>query len=290
VLETKGASNFSVSMETNPYRLVVEIRKIGAPPQRTKIDLFGPIEQSPTETATVGAAPSVPRLRIVLDAGHGGWDLGTVGREGLLEKDLALDIVRRLGKLAENRLGAEVIYTRKDDDYVPLEKRAEIANVAKADLFMSVHANYSGSTTARGVETYYTNTYSSMKARSAEDEADPALRNIDWTHVDIREKVRGSHRFAAEVQRALYATLAAKNPGLPNRGVKAAQYVVLTGTTMPAILAEVSFVSSPTDEDNLRNAAYRQQIADALYQGISRYAQESGRLKLASASLKTVAR
>lgn len=290
VLETKGASNFSVSMETNPYRLVVEVRKIGAPPQRTKIDLFGPIEQAPTETATVGAAATVPKLRIVLDAGHGGWDLGTVGREGLLEKDLALDIVRRLGKLAETRLGAEVIYTRKDDDYVPLERRAEIANVAKADLFMSVHANYSDSTTARGVETYYTNTYSSVKARSAEDEADPALQNIDWTHVDIREKVRGSHRFAAEVQRALYATLAAKNPGLPNRGVKEAQYVVLTGTTMPAILAEVSFVSSPTDEDNLRNAAYRQRIADALYQGISRYAQESGRLKLASASLKTVAR
>lgn len=291
VLETKGASNFSVSMEVNPYRLVVEVRKIGAPPpQRTKIDLFGPAEQSPTETAKVEAAPIVPKLRIVLDAGHGGWDLGTVGREGLMEKDLALDIVRRLGKLAETRLGAEVIYTRKDDDYVALEKRAEIANVAKADLFMSVHANYSDSTSARGVETYYTNTYSSLKARSAEDEADPALRNIDWTHVDIREKVRGSHRLAAEVQRSLYATLAAKNPGLPNRGVKEAQYVVLAGTTMPAVLAEVSFVSSPTDENNLRNAAYRQRIADALYQGISRYAQESSRTKLASASLKNVSR
>jgi N-acetylmuramoyl-L-alanine amidase len=291
VLETKGASNFSVSLEMNPYRLVVEVRKIGsAPPQRTKVDLFGPIEQGSTETAHVAATPAVPKLRIVLDAGHGGWDLGTVGREGLLEKDLALDIVRRLGKLVEARLGAEIIYTRNDDDYVALEKRAEIANVARADLFLSVHANYSGSTSARGVETYYTNTYSSLKARPAEDATDPALQNIDWTHVDIREKVHGSHLFAADVQRALYATLAAKNPGLPNRGVKEAQYVVLTGTTMPAILAEVSFVSSPTDENNLRNAAYRQQIAEALYQGISRYAQDSSKTKLASASLKTVTR
>lgn len=292
VLETKGGSNFSVSMEVNPYRLVVELRKIGAPPaQRTKIDLFAPGEQpNSTETAHVQAVPIVPKLRIVLDAGHGGWDLGTVGREGLMEKDLALDIVRRLGKLVQTRLGAEVIYTRTADDYIPLEKRAEIANVSKADLFMSVHANYSDSTSARGVETYYTNTYSSVKARMAGDEADPALQNIDWTHVDIRDKVRGSHRLAADVQRALYGTLAAKNAGLPNRGVKEAQYVVLTGTTMPAVLAEVSFVSSPTDENNLRNAAYRQQIAEALYKGIARYAQESGQTKMASAGTKTVVR
>lgn len=291
VLETKGASNFSVSMEVNPYRLVVEVRKIGAPPpQRTKVDLFGPAEPSATETAHVEAAPIVPRFRIVLDAGHGGWDLGTVGREGLMEKDLALDIVRRLGKLVQTRLGAEVIYTRKDDDYVPLEKRAEIANVSKADLFMSVHANYSDSTTARGVETYYTNTYSSVKARLAEDESDPALQNIDWTHVDIRDKVRGSHRFAADVQRALYGTLVVKNPGLPNRGVKEAQYVVLTGTTMPAVLAEVSFVSSPTDENNLRNAAYRERIAEALCEGIARYVQASGQMKLASATAKNLTR
>lgn len=290
VLETKGNTNFSVSMEVNPYRLVVEVRKIGAPPpQRTKIDLFGPGEATPPETAHVEATPIVPKLRIVLDAGHGGWDLGTVGREGLMEKDLALDIVRRVGKLAESRMGAEVIYTRTDDDYISLEKRAEIANLAKADLFMSVHANYSDSSTARGVETYYTDTYSSLKARP-QDDNDPALKNIDWTHVDIREKVRGSHRFATDVQRALYSTLAAKNPGLPNRGVKEAQYVVLTGTSMPAILAEVSFVSSPTDENNLRNAAYRQQIAEALYQGISRYEQESSRAKMASATLKAVAR
>ncbi len=295
VLETKGASNFSVSMEINPYRLVVEVRKIGvAPPQRTKIDLFGPnessIETAHAEPAPVEAAPIVPKFRIALDAGHGGWDLGTVGREGLLEKDLALDIVRRLGQLAQARLNAEVIYTRKNDDYIPLEKRAEIANLAKADLFISVHANYSDSSTARGVETYYTNTYSSVKARFAEDESDPAVKTVDWTRVDIREKVRDSHRFAADVQHALYGALAAKNPGLPNRGVKEAQYVVLTGTTMPAVLAEVSFVSSPTDENNLRNSAYRQQIAEALYQGISRYAQDSNKSKLASATLKSVAR
>jgi len=217
---------------------------------------------------------------MVLDAGHGGWDLGTVGRKGLLEKDLVLDIVQRLGKLIESKLGAQVIYTRQDDSYLPLEKRAEIANVARADLFLSVHANYSDLITARGVETYYTNTYSSVRARTDGD--DPQLQQVDWTGVDIRAKVTDSRRFAADVQQSLYGGLAERNPDLRNRGVKKAEYVVLTGTQMPAVLAEVSFVSSPADEDNLQNADYRQGIAEALYRGIAKYRDETKHTKLAS--------
>jgi len=306
VLETKGSPDFSVSLQQDPYRLLVEIQKPGTKPRdRARIDLFAPMApansaanpaslpaasapglaaQASGEThgATAGAPPA---LRIALDAGHGGWDLGTAGQTGLLEKDLALDIVARLGRLLESRMGVTVIYTRTNDDYVALEKRAEIANLAHVDLFLSVHANHSGSASARGVETYYTNTYSSMRARDQRD-GDPSLKNVDWTQVDIREKVHESLRFAVGVQRALYGTLAAGNPGLPNRGVKEAQYVVLTGTSMPAVLAEVSFVSSPTDEDNLKSAAYRQQIAEALYQGIARYAKDAGRVSMASSAGK----
>jgi len=113
-------------------------------------------------------------LRIVLDAGHGGWDLGTVGPTGLLEKDLVLDVVARLGSMLERRLGAEVIYTRQDDNYISLEKRAEIANFSQAEVFLSVHANYSDYTTARGVETYFTNTYSSDNARTRETDSSPS--------------------------------------------------------------------------------------------------------------------
>jgi N-acetylmuramoyl-L-alanine amidase len=333
VLETNGASDFSVSLEPNPYRLVVEVRKLGSKPSgRVKIDLFAPanpaapdqtaakqvaanpktldataLSSKPNPSASVGpnekqpaatltplntaqkpAAISPQKLRIVLDAGHGGWDLGTVGRKGLLEKDLTLDIVERLGQLIENRLGAEVIYTRRDDSYLALEKRAEIANLAQAGLFVSVHANYSDFPSARGVETYYTNTYSSVKARTeeADDAAAAGLKTIDWTNIDIREKVHESRRVAISVQRALYAMLSAKNPGLPNRGVKEAHYVVLTGTSMPAILAEVSFVSSPTDENNLQSATYRQQIAEALYAGIAHYQASNHSIKMASTSAK----
>jgi len=346
VLETTGASDFSVSLEPNPYRLVVEVRKIGNKPHaRAKMDLFtfpnaailnqdtknvppelsanqltlsqkqsnqislnsialtpGTLKKfSNNDRPTTSTKPEDlekvlipihgPKLRIVLDAGHGGWDLGTVGRKGLLEKDLVLDIVQRLGRLVETRLGAEVIYTRKDDSYLSLEKRAEIANLAQANLFVSIHANYSDFPSARGVETYYTNTYSSVKARTedADDASAAALKTIDWTNVDIREKVRESRRIAASLQHSLYAMLSADNSGLRNRGVKQAQYVVLTGTSMPAVLAEVSFVSSPTDENNLQSSTYRQQIAEALYSGIAHY-QASRDVKMASGTAKLAAK
>jgi N-acetylmuramoyl-L-alanine amidase len=292
VLETKGASNFSVSLEPNPYRLVIEVKAIGSEPKpRAKVELFGPMDQPQSQllaqNANTGASrPALrtgePKLRIVLDAGHGGWDLGTVGRKGLLEKDLVLDIVERVGKLVEQRLAASVIYTRTDDNYVALERRTEVANLAKANLFLSIHANYSDFPSARGVETYYTNTYSSIRARTREnDDAGTTPPAVDWTNVDIREKVHESRRLAASIQRALYGTLSTTNPGLPNRGVKRAQYAVLTGTSMPAVLAEVSFVSSPTDENNLQSSSYRQRIAEALYQGVARYA-EGSRVKMAS--------
>jgi N-acetylmuramoyl-L-alanine amidase len=296
VLETKSGADFSVSMEMNPYRLVVEVRAAGAAPgPRARVDLFAPMSPPPARRLTPSAKSAddtqvrahVPKFRIVLDAGHGGWDLGTVGRRGLLEKDVVLDIVQRLGSLIESRSGAEVVYTRSDDSYVALEQRAEIANQAQSDFFVSIHANYSDDSSARGVETYYTNTFSSVNAHSHEtDVTGKALQTVSFANVDIREKVRESRMFAASVQRALFATLAAKNPGIRNRGVKEASYVVLTGTSMPAILAEVSFVSSPTDETNLQNSKYRQQIAEALYKGIVRFATDSHKVKPASASAK----
>jgi N-acetylmuramoyl-L-alanine amidase len=140
------------------------------------------------------------------------------------------------------------------------------------------------------VETYYTNTYSSLHARTREVDPDPGTQNVSWTNVDIREKVQESRRVAGSVQRELYDMLKINNSGIRDRGVKEAQYVVLTGTSMPAILAEVSFVSSPADENNLQSSTYRQQIAEALYKGIARYATESGRVKLASTSGKPTGR
>jgi N-acetylmuramoyl-L-alanine amidase len=298
VLETTGSSDFSVSLQSKPYRLVVEIKKTaksGSAPVSALPSDSWPAVASPSSSISAPAgnkldapAPTpLPKFRLVLDAGHGGWDLGTVGRRGLMEKDLVLDIVGRLGKLMQIRLGAEIIYTRQDDNYLPLEKRTEIANLAQADMFVSVHANYSDDSSARGSEIYYSNTYSSLKARTPEARLNSvAAENPEWTDVDIREKARQSRRFAVAVQQALYRVLAAQIPGIRNRGVKKASYVVLTGTSMPAILAEVSFVSSPEDENKLQSSSYRQTIAEALYKGIAQYAATFHRVNVASAAGK----
>ncbi|HEY1658150.1 MAG TPA: N-acetylmuramoyl-L-alanine amidase [Candidatus Sulfotelmatobacter sp.] len=296
VLETKGNSNYSVSLEPNPYRLVVQVRMPGADP-KAQINLFPGMETERQKMAIVIPPPAkedlqlrahVPKMRIVVDAGHGGWDLGTVGRHGLLEKDLVLEIAQRLGKLLQSRLGANVILTRSDDTYIPLDERAGMANQSQADLFVSVHANYSDLPSARGVETYYTNFFSSPTAKDIETRdntagAKAAVANVALSAADLHERIEQSRRLAASVQRSLYGTLSADNPGLRDRGVKEASYVVLTETAMPGILAEVSFVSSPTDEQKLRSDGYREQIAEALYRGIARYAANTHPVKLASA-------
>jgi N-acetylmuramoyl-L-alanine amidase/putative methionine-R-sulfoxide reductase with GAF domain len=294
VLETKADAKVSVSLEPNPYRLVLQVNKIGATPN-TSVDLFPNAGPEKSVMAIVVPPPTkedlqlrahVPKLRIAVDAGHGGWDLGTVGRRGLLEKDLVLEVAERLGKLLESRLGAEIIYTRQDDNYIPLDERAGIANQAQADLFVSVHANYSDLPSARGVETYYTNFFSAPNAKDVDTRANangkPAVA-VTLTPAELHEKIEQSRRLADSVQRSLYGTLAARNPGLRDRGVKEASFVVLTETSMPGILAEVSFVSSPTDEQKLRSDGYREQIAEALYKGIARYAASSRGVKVASA-------
>jgi len=300
VLQIKSDSTFSVSLEPNPYRLVVEVRKIGATPKGA-VNLFpNSGEAEKNKLAIVVPPPTkedmqlrarVPKMRIVVDAGHGGWDLGTVGRRGLLEKDLVLEISQRLGKLLESRLGMEVIYTRPDDNYITLDERASIANQSQADLFVSVHANYSDLPSARGVETYYTNFFSApgskeagpkdvdtrASASGAKNAVTPAL-----SPADLHERIEQSRRLATSVQRSLYGTLSAENPGLRDRGIKEAGFVVLTESAMPGILAEVSFVSSPTDEQKLRSDGYREQIAEALYRGIARYAASSHGVKVAA--------
>jgi N-acetylmuramoyl-L-alanine amidase/putative methionine-R-sulfoxide reductase with GAF domain len=300
VLQTKADSTFSVSLEPNPYRLVVEVRKIGATPKGA-VNLFpNSGEAEKNKLAIVVPPPTkedlqlrarVPKMRIVVDAGHGGWDLGTVGRRGLLEKDLVLEISQRLGMLLQSRLGVEVIYTRPDDNYITLDERASIANQSQADLFVSVHANYSDLPSARGVETYYTNFFSSPGAKNKDVDTrvaktapgvkppvTPAL-----SPADLHDRIEQSRRLATSVQHSLYGTLSVQNPGLRDRGIKEAGFVVLTESAMPGILAEVSFVSSPTDEQKLRSDGYREQIAEALYRGIARYAAASHGVKVASA-------
>jgi N-acetylmuramoyl-L-alanine amidase len=297
VLDTKDGSNFAVSMESSPYRLVVELRGSdktlaanqfaakGAPAKLTTASVnAAPTAAKAAPVAGLATPAKTGKFRIVLDAGHGGWDRGTVGQQGLMEKDLVLDVTRRLGKLLEARLGSEVMFTRTDDTYLALDQRADFANQSQADVFVSVHANYSSSASARGVETYYTNVFSAPGSREAEKRDDGTAAKLTPASLsaeELREKTERSRRLAESVQRSLYGTVAASSPDIRNRGIKDSSFAVLTGTTMPAILTEISFVSSPADETKLQSEAYRQQIAEALYQGIAHYQQSSSRAKVA---------
>jgi N-acetylmuramoyl-L-alanine amidase len=216
--------------------------------------------------------------RIVIDAGHGGHDTGTVGAHGLMEKDLCLDVALRLGKMIQERLpGAEVVYTRSDDTFIPLEERTAIANQAKADLFISIHANSSHDHDARGVETYYLNFATSqdaMEVAARENAlADTGLHDLQNMIQKIarNEKIEESKELAGDIQDSLTKRLQQVNNSEKNRGVKKAPFVVLIGANMPSVLAEISFLSNSNDEKMLKKADQRQRIAEGLFKGVTSY-------------------
>ena len=226
--------------------------------------------------------------KIVIDAGHGGHDTGTIGPNGLLEKDVVLDVAKRLGRLLESRLGAEVVYTRHNDSFIPLETRTAIANRERADLFISVHANSSHDSDARGVETYYLNFTSSPEAlevaareNAVSEKSIHELQDL-VKKIAMKEKIDESREFAGDVQQSLYGGLSLNSAGIRNRGIKKAPFIVLIGANMPSILAEISFVSNPTDERKMGTAEHRQRIAESLYRGVSKYASGLSGVKVAS--------
>ncbi len=226
--------------------------------------------------------------KIVIDAGHGGHDTGTIGPDGLLEKDVVLDVAKRLGRLLESRLGAEVIYTRRDDTFIPLETRTAIANRERADLFISIHANSSRDSDARGVETYYLNFTSSPEAlevaareNAVSEKSIHELQDL-VKKIALKDKIEESREFAGDVQESLYGGLALNSAGVRNRGIKKAPFIVLIGANMPSILAEISFVSNPTDERKLETPEHRQRIAESLYRGVSKYVSGLSGVKVAS--------
>ena len=231
--------------------------------------------------------------KIVIDPGHGGHDTGTIAPNGLEEKNLVLDVAKRLGKLLETRLGADVIYTRQDDTFIPLETRTAIANQEQADLFISIHANSSDDPAARGVETYYLNFTSSAEAlevaareNAVSEKSIHELQDL-VKKIALKEKIGESREFAGDVQQSLHSGLALKSPGIRDRGVKKAPFIVLIGANMPSILAEISFISNPGDARRLETPEYRQRIAESLSRGVTKYIGGLSGVKVASRMVKS---
>jgi N-acetylmuramoyl-L-alanine amidase len=228
--------------------------------------------------ATLTRALGLKIGRLVIDPGHGGHDTGTIGPTGLMEKDLCLDVALRLGKIIAQRLpGADIVYTRSDDTFIPLEERTDIANQAKADLFISIHANSSHDQAARGIETYYLNLKGSPEAmevaareNASSEEGVHDLEDL-VKKIARNEKIDESREFAEDIQDSLSKRIQKSARIVRNRGVRKAPFVVLIGADMPSILTEISFLSNPSDEKLLKKPEYRQRIAEGLFQGIVSY-------------------
>lgn len=220
--------------------------------------------------------------RIVLDPGHGGHDTGTVGPNGMMEKDLVLQVARLLRKMLQDNLGAEVFLTRERDEFVSLEERTEVANRLQADLFLSIHANSSKSRSTSGVETYFLDF-----ARSESEREVAARENAATAHAyrDLEtlvekiaraDKMVESRELAGVVQKSLYGEARQVFPSARNRGVRSAPFIVLIGAKMPSVLTEVAFLSNPRDEKLLKKDSAQQRLARALFQGIEGYMKALG--------------
>ncbi len=221
------------------------------------------------------AAHARDRVRVVvIDAGHGGDDFGAIGVRGTLEKDVALTFAKALGKRLE-QAGLRVVYTRNKDVFVSLASRTAIANIARADLFLSVHANSSPDSDVKGPETYFI----SLEA-SEGDAADVVLtenqvfkrEGITPDSTDVVGAILGDLirmdllRVSSDVAAAIQQELAAL-PG-PSRGVRQGKFIVLSGVNMPSVLIELGFLTNQTDEEKLNDRRYRDQLAEAIVRAV----------------------
>src|SRR3954447_23467018 len=260
------------------------------PPKGNLAGIASPAKRRNSNDSSLVRVFGLKLGRVVIDAGHGGHDTGTIGPNGLMEKELVLDVALRLGKLVTEQLGTEVIYTRPDDTFIPLEDRTKIANRERADLFISIHANSSPEPTATGVETYFFNFNSDKSglelATRENATSSSSISDLnDLLHKAVlKAKLAESRAFAEQVQKSLWASSVKMNTRSRDRGVRQAPFVVLIGATMPSILAEIGFVSNPHDEKLLRRTQQRHTIADALLKGVLSYANTLSHVQMARSS------
>jgi N-acetylmuramoyl-L-alanine amidase len=269
-----------LEIESEPVRL--------NPRAPTRAEAFVP---SPPQANRAGSYSLARQLglgarTIVIDAGHGGHDPGTIGSGGLQEKEVVLDVALRLEKLVRKHLGAEVILTRGTDQFVPLEERTAIANSKGADLFLSIHANSSRSPRPRGIETYFLSFAADPHAEAvaARENAISAATMKDLQNlvkaIALNSKLDESRDFASSVQESMVAGLRPYYPQVEDRGVRTAPFYVLIGANMPSILAEIAFVSHPDEERMLRKSEHRERVAWSLCEGVRAYLEALNRTQM----------
>ncbi len=309
VLELDGAATLRIRQDADPSRLIIEVEGEGegAAPEAELDAAIARFRRDASRAASGAASmPNLSRVKahmparpdvplsvqaglkvrkIVVDAGHGGHDSGAVGRSGIAEKDVALDIALRVGKGLE-KAGFEVVYTRTDDTFVPLERRTALANEENADLFISIHCNAHPKRRFHGVSTYYldlTDDRYGMRLAARENATSQrSVGELQLILADLATKanVDESIRLATQIQSKTVGTLAQRYDRIKDLGVKYALFYVLIGAKMPAVLVETSFISNPLEERRLRTEAYRQTVADGVVAGVKGFIEERRRLAL----------
>jgi len=293
-----GAEFASVSSfeMTAPFRLILDFQRPGAVPGAAPPGAGTPVpsageaqphrgpgaerpeaepEQAP-ETIPVPTKPPGIQV-IVVDAGHGGSETGATGPAGLLEKDVTLDVAKRLQAGLSRKLGVKVILTRDDDRQVPLDERTAIANHERADLFLSIHVNASWAREARGAETYFlslqatddeSRAIAALENNSLGVETPPASSGVGLVLWDLAQSqyLAESSQLAETIQQNLNEALR-----IESRGIKQAPFRVLMGATMPAVLVEIGFITNPEEENRLQDGAYRDRIAGAIIESVAAF-------------------
>ena len=294
LLQARGPSTWLRSAPSNTPQHGVLLAEARTPEPRVIPPTLPPPAPIAPPMAAPAEAPAAPPVRnsnggfsiarqlglgvsrIVIDPGHGGHDPGAQGK-GVAEAELVLDVALRLEKLLQKAPGVDVILTRRTDEFIALQERTAIANREGADLFLSIHANASQSQQAHGVETYFLNFASNLSAaavaareNAASGQQMGALPDIVKS-IALNNKLDESRDFAGAIQRAMVQNLKTQNKLLRDLGVKQAPFVVLIGAAMPSVLAEISFVTNAQEAKLLKGNAYRQKIAEALYEAIRKY-------------------
>jgi N-acetylmuramoyl-L-alanine amidase len=312
VLDLASIKSYAAFPLHEPDRLVIDVTGEGGRGGESRVASSDTATGQPTETAAEqktepkGTAPLLPKIpyakngednklslsrqlglkirTIAIDAGHGGHDPGAIGKSGLREKTITLDVAKRLALLVKERLGCDVVMTRDRDVFIPLEERPFIAKSKGADLFVSIHVNANRKRNARGIETYV----QSLRASDREAMATAARENamstkklselkteLDRIFADLTrdDKIEESLYLADSVQGSLVSNLKPVNRHAADIKVKIkrAFFYVLINTEMPSILAEVGFISNPDEEKLLKQESYRQAIAEALFKGVKLY-------------------
>jgi N-acetylmuramoyl-L-alanine amidase len=275
ILDLQADGDYFIYTLRNPYRIVVDLRQGKVASEA--------LRQSPrTQPSSLAAVPSAPvrPLTIVIDPGHGGKDPGAIGPGGLMEKTVVLQIAKELRQIIRATLPhVRVILTRETDRFIPLKRRAEVANQHEAQLFISIHANSSPRRDASGIETWYLSFAANAQAKQIAarenqmQETQLSALEIILRDLQQTDRINQSAVLASMAQTSLARHMAEQYDGIIDRGVDGAPFVVLLHTAMPSILVEVSFVSNPRDEKRLGNQTYQRTLAQGIFRGLHRYLQ-----------------